>query len=503
MSPIAQLTDRSNRRWIALVIVCLGQLMIVLDTTIVNVALPQIQHDLHFTQANLTWVLNAYLITYGSFLLFAGRLGDLVGRKRVFLAGLVLFTAASAACALADDSTLLIVSRAIQGFGGALTSSVIVAIIVTQFPEARERATAMSVFTFVAVAGGSIGLLAGGAITESINWHWIFFINLPIGVVAFLAGRALIDDNKGLGLAGGIDVLGSVMVTTAMMSLVYGIVKASSDGWGSTATLGFGGLAIALLAIFTVYEGRISNPIFPLRVLRLRGLIGSSVVRACLVTGMFSTFFLGAIYLERVKGFTSLQTGLAFLPMTLVVAALSLGITARLMARFGALRLLSVGMCFPILGLALLTTAGVDTSYFPTVFVAYVLVGLGMGTSFMPLLNVAMADVPIQDAGLASGIVNVSMQMAAALGLAVLGTIAADHTTHLLASGHTAAEALTGGFHLAFGLAAICVVVGIVVAQTVLRGAGGTERTLPVSGGPADEAPEGSAEDAGAELQTA
>ncbi len=458
-----------RRRWIALVIVCLGQLMIVLDTTIVNVALPKIQHDLHFTQANLTWVINAYLISYGSFLLLAGRLGDLIGRKRIFLSGLVLFTAASATCALAGDQTVLIASRFVQGLGGALAASVIIAIIVTEFPEAGERAKAMSVFTFVAVAGGSIGLLAGGVITESINWHWIFFINLPIGVIAFVAGRALIEGNPGLGIGEGVDILGSVLITAAGMSLVYAIVKSSSDGFGSAATLGFGAASIALLVGFLFWEARVSNPIFPLRVLRLRGLMGSSVVRGCLVTGMFSTFFLGAIYFERVLGYSSLKTGLAFLPMTLVVAALSLGITARLMQRFGAVRLLSVGMTLPIVGLALLTQIGPHTSYFPLIFVSYVLVGLGMGTSFMPLLTVAMADVPAEDAGLGSGIINVSMQMAAALGLAVLGTIAADHTKALVKSGHSAAVALTGGFHLAFGIAAVVVAIGIAVALVVLR----------------------------------
>ncbi len=458
-----------RRRWIALIIVCLGQLMIVLDTTIVNVALPKIQHDLHFTQANLTWIINAYLISYGSFLLMAGRLGDLLGRKRIFLSGLVLFTAASAACALAGDQTVLIVSRFVQGLGGALAASVIIAIIVTEFPEAGERAKAMSVFTFVAVAGGSIGLLAGGAITESINWHWIFFINLPIGVIAFLAGRALIDDNPGLGIGEGVDIVGSVLITASAMSLVYSIVKSSSDGWGSSTTLGFGIASLLMGAAFLVYEGRISNPIFPLRVLRLRGLMGSSAVRACLVTGMFSTFFLGAIYFERVRGYSALQTGLAFLPMTLVVATLSLGITARLMRRFGAVPLLSVGMVLPIIGLGLLTQIGPHTSYFPLIFVAYVFVGLGMGTSFMPLLTVAMADVPPADAGLGSGIINVSMQLAAALGLAVLGTIATDHTRALVRAGHSPATALTSGFHLAFGIAAVLVAIGIIIAQIVLR----------------------------------
>ena len=263
-----------RRRWIALIIVCLGQLMIVLDTTIVNVALPSIQRDLHFNQANLTWVVNAYLISFGSFLLLAGRLGDLIGRKRIFLSGLVLFTAASAACGLADSQAALIAARFVQGLGGALAASVILAIIVTEFELSSERARAMGVFTFVAVAGGSIGLLTGGAITESINWHWIFFINLPIGLVAFVAGRRLIVDNPGLGLSDGVDIFGSLLITASMMSLVYAIVASSSDGWGSASTLGFGAAALAMLAGFMVYESRVSNPIFPPRILRLRGLMG-------------------------------------------------------------------------------------------------------------------------------------------------------------------------------------------------------------------------------------
>ncbi len=480
-----------RRRWIALIIVCLGQLMIVLDTTIVNVALPSIQRDLHFNQANLTWVVNAYLISFGSFLLLAGRLGDLIGRKRIFLSGLVLFTAASAACGLADSQAALIAARFVQGLGGALAASVILAIIVTEFELSSERARAMGVFTFVAVAGGSIGLLTGGAITESINWHWIFFINLPIGLVAFVAGRRLIVDNPGLGLSDGVDIFGSLLITASMMSLVYAIVASSSDGWGSASTLGFGAAALAMLAGFMVYESRVSNPIFPPRILRLRGLIGSSVVRGCLVTGMFTTFFLGAIYLERVRGFDSLQTGLAFMPMTIIVAALSLGPTARLMARFGALRLLSVGMLMPIAGLALLVSAGPDAAYFPTLFIAFALVGLGMGTSFMPLLSIAMSEVPSTEAGLASGIVNVSMQMAAALGLAVLDTLATDHTHALLASGTAPATALTDGFHLAFTVAAVIVAVGIVIALTVLRGVGGASAATasPAGSGAAHAGP--------------
>ena len=482
MSSTTAITDSTKgsherRRWIALVVVCLGQLMIVLDATIVNVALPSIQRDLRFTQANLTWVVNAYLITFGSFLLLAGRLGDLIGRKRVFLAGLALFTAASALCGAADSQGLLIVARFVQGLGGALASSVIIAIIVVEFPHARERATAMSVFTFVAVAGGSVGLLVGGAITESIDWHWIFFINLPIGLTTFLLGRALIIDNKGLGLSRGIDVLGSILVTSAMMSGSYAIVKSDTDGWGSATTLGFGGLSLVLLAAFLWWEGRVRNPIFPLRVLRLRGLIGSSAVRGLLVTGMFSTFFLGALYLERVRGYSSLQTGLAFLPMTLTVATLSLGITARLMRRLGPIRLLAPGMSLTAVGLVLFGTAGTDTSYFPVIFISFILVGLGMGSSFMPLLTVAMADVPPQDAGLASGIVNASMQVSAALGVAVLGTIATAHTSTLLADGQPLDSALTAGYHLAFFVGAGCVIVGVVIALVVLPTRGRAARS--------------------------
>jgi EmrB/QacA subfamily drug resistance transporter len=473
--------SQDRRRWIALVVVCLGQLMIVLDATIVNVALPSIQRDLHFTQANLTWVVNAYLITFGSFLLLAGRLGDLVGRKRVFLSGLALFVAASAACGAADSQGLLIAARFVQGLGGALASSVIIALIVVEFPEARQRATAMSVFTFVAVAGGSIGLLAGGAITESINWHWIFFINLPIGLATFVLGRALIVDNDGLGLARGLDVLGSILVTGAMMTGIYAIVKSSADGWGSATTLGFGGLSLVLLAAFLVWEGRVANPLFPLRILRLRSLIGSSAVRGMLVTGMFSTFFLGALYLERVRGYSSLQTGLAFLPMTVTVATLSLGITARMMRRFGPIRVLVPGMSLTGIGLLLFATAGTHTSFFPTIFFSFVLVGLGMGSSFMPLLTVAMGDVPTQDAGLASGLINASMQASAALGVAVLGTIATDHTTKLLAGGQPLARALIGGYHLAFLVGAGCVAAGVAIALIVLpaRGRGSPPQELP------------------------
>jgi len=468
-APAAAQPNMDRRRWIALIVVCLAQLMSVLDSTVVNVALPSIQHDLHFTQSSLTWVVNAYLITFGSFLLLAGRLGDLVGRKRVFLAGVLLFTAASAACGLAHDQTLLIVARFIQGAGGALAVSVILAIIVTEFPAPGERATAMSAYMFVVVSGGSIGLLAGGVLTQAINWHWIFFINLPIGAVTLLLGGALIRENEGAGLGKGVDVLGSILVTVALMLGVYAIVEVTRYGWASVHTLGVGALAVALLAAFIALEARVAKPILPLRILRLRGLVGSSAVRGFLVTGMFTTFFLGALYLQHILHYSAVRTGLAFLPMTLTVAVLSLGVTARIVRRFGAIRTLVPGLLSCSVSLVLLSTAGVHASYFPTIFLAYLLLGLGAGSSFMPLLTIAMADVPARDAGLGSGIVNVSMQISAALGLAVLSTIATNHTNALSAHGDTLAGALTGGYHLAFTIAAASVAVGALVALVVLR----------------------------------
>jgi EmrB/QacA subfamily drug resistance transporter len=463
-------TPTSNRRrWMALVVVCLAQLMIVLDTTIVNVALPAIQRDLHFTQGNLTWVVNAFLITFGSFLLLAGRLGDLLGRKRVFLAGVIVFTAASALCGSAPSQGFLIAARFIQGIGAAMQASVILAIIVTEFPEPADRARAMSAYVFVAVAGGSLGLLAGGALTQTLSWHWIFFVNLPIGIATIALGKALIPQDDSLGLEHGIDWLGSILVTVSLMTGVYAIVQATSHGWGSSRVLGFGGLAIALMSAFLSFESRIENPIMPMRILRLRGLIGSSAVRGLLVTGMYSTFFLGTLYLEHVLHYSALQTGLAFLPWTVTVGILSLGVTARLVTRFGAMRVLILGMVTVIIGLVLLSTAGVHTSFFPTIFLAYFAIGLGIGSAFMPLLTIAMADVPATDAGLGSGITNVSQQVAGALGLAVLGTIATTHSKTLEASGHTVASSLVGGYHLAFAIGAASVALGIVTALAVLR----------------------------------
>jgi EmrB/QacA subfamily drug resistance transporter len=468
---IASITPQtSNRsRWMGLAVVCLAQLMIVLDTTIVNVALPSIQHELHFTQANLTWIVNAFLISFGSFLLLAGRLGDLLGRKRVFLAGVTVFTLASALCGLAPNQGLLIGARFLQGIGGALAASVILAIVVTEFPEPSERARAMSAYVFTAVAGGSLGLLAGGALTEALDWHWIFFVNLPIGAATLALGRALIPEDTGRGLGDGVDWLGSVLVTVSLMIGVYAIVQATDHGWGSQQVLGLGALSLALMGAFLALEARIANPIMPLRILRLRGLTGSSVVRGFLVTAMYSTFFLGTLYLEHVLHYSALRTGLSFLPWTVTVAILSLGVTARLVASFGVRRVMLFGMSAVVAGLLVLSTVGLHTSFFPTIFLAYFAIGLGIGTSFMPLLAIAMADVPIADAGLGSGIVNVSQQVSGALGLAVLGTVASNHSKTLLAQGHGVTASLLGGYHLAFLIGAASAVTGIITALVVLR----------------------------------
>jgi EmrB/QacA subfamily drug resistance transporter len=466
-SSAASSSDR--RRWLTLIIVCLAQLMIVLDVTIVNVALPSIQHDLHFSQANLTWVVNAFLVSFGSLLLLAGRLGDLVGRRRVFLAGVVTFTVASLLCGIAPTQGALIGARFLQGVGAAAQASVILAIIVTEFPGVADRARAMSAYVFVSVAGGSLGLLAGGILTQTLSWHWVFFVNLPIGVATFALGKALIRTDGGAGLGGGVDWVGSLLVTASLMSAIYAIVEVTANGWVSAEVIGFGALAAVLMAAFFAVEARITNPIMPLRILRLRGLINASLVRGFLVTGMYSTFFLATLYLEQVRHYSALQTGAAFLPWTLTVAALSQGITARLVARFGPLPVLMTGMVSAAAGLLLFSTVGPGTAFFPTIFLACFAIGFGIGNAFMPLLTLAMAEVPAADAGLGSGITNVTQQVSGAFGLAVLSTIAANHTKGLVSAHHGLTSSLVDGYQLAFLVGAGTVLAGTVLAFVLLR----------------------------------
>jgi len=467
--PVIDRPTPDRGRWIALAVVCMAQLMSIMDGTIVTVALPKIQADLHFTQSSLSWVLNGYFITFGSFLLLGGRLGDLIGRRRIFLAGIALFTAASAACGLADSQTALVVARFVQGLGGAGAVAAIVAIIAAEFPDPRERAQAMSMYTLTISAGASIGLIAGGAITQLLNWHWIFFINVPIGIATILAGRAWIAENTGAGIDRRVDVLGSVMITGAMVLLAYAIVTAASHGWTSAHTLGLGGVAVALLAGFWALESRLSNPIMPPRVFAIRGLPATSLVRGLFICGLYATFFIGTLYMEQVRGFGVLSTGFAFLPQTLVLAAMSLGPVAWLVGRFGPRPPMLAGLVFGLAGLVLLSRVHAHTAYLPDLLIPFALMGLGAGLALMPLLTVAMAHVPRADAGLASGIINTSLQMSTAIGVAVLGTISSSRTRSLTGQGSGHLAALLGGYQLAFEVGAGCIAAALVLALVAVR----------------------------------
>jgi EmrB/QacA subfamily drug resistance transporter len=459
----------NNRRWIALVVVCLAMLMSALDSSIVNVALPSIQRSLHFSQSSLTWVVDAYLIAFGSFLLLAGRLGDLLGRKKVFLSGVALFTTSSLVCALAQNQAMLITARFFQGMGGAISTSVIVAIIVTEFTTANDRARAMSSYMFVAVGGGSIGLLVGGILTQAVSWHWIFVINVPIGIVTLILGSMLIRENEGLGVREGIDITGSLLMTASLIVGIYAIVTSSSYGWLSSHTLGFGGAAIVLGVVFAYVESRVAKPIMPMRILQLRSLTTSSVVRGLSFSAMFAVFFFGALYMEKVLGYGPLHTGIAFLPMTLAMAIMSLGVTSRLLVRYGPMRLLIPGMTSVIVGLLLLARTGVDANYVTSILPALLLLGIGMSVSAVPLLTIAMADVPKSDAGLASGLVNVSMWLASSAALAVFGTLATSRTQSATAAGKSISSALVAGYHETFFIGAILAAVGLLITVLVLR----------------------------------
>jgi EmrB/QacA subfamily drug resistance transporter len=458
-----------RQRWMALYVLCVGMLMIVLDATIVNVALPTIQDDLGFAQNDLAWVVNAYLIAFGGLLLLAGRIGDLIGQRRIFLIGLGVFTAASLLCALAQSQGVLIGARFVQGVGGALTSAVILGMIVTMFPEPREQAKAIGAYTFVAVAGGSIGLLLGGVLTQAINWHWIFFVNLPIGVATALFAIRLVPDRPGLGLGAGADLPGAVLLTGGLMLLVYTILGVAEEGWGSTRTLGLGAVSIALLAAFVIRQARVENPLMPLRLFRSRNVAGANLVQALLVVGMFAMFFLGALYMQRILGYDALQVGLAYLPTTLVMGTMSFRFTGQLNLRFGPQATLVPAMVFVAAGLLLLARTPVDATYVVDLLPAMILVGLGAGLGFPSLMVLAMSGVEPSDSGLASGLVNTSVQVGGAIGLAVLATFATERTEGLLADGEPAASALNSGYHLAYVIGVGLVLVGIVIAVTVLR----------------------------------
>ena len=468
--PNAHSSSEDRARWIALVVLCVGMLMIILDSTVVNVALPSIQRDLSFSQANLAWVVNAYLITFGGLLLLAGRLGDLVGRKRIFMLGLILFTVASMLCGLAQSQGVLIAARFIQGVGGALTSAVILGMVVTMFPAPREQAKAIGVYSFVATAGASLGLLLGGVVTQAINWHWIFFINLPIGVVTGLLAIRLVEpDGEVPGLHRGVDIAGAALVTSALMLAVYTIVKVGDYGWGSDRTLGFLAGALALLIAFVARESTARDPLIPLRMFRSRNVSGANIVQLLMVASLFGMFFLGVLFMQHVLGYSAIGTGFAFLPVSVGIGVFSLGFSARLINRYGPKATLLPGLALLTIGLGLLARAPVGASYAADLLPSMILLGAGAGLSFPSLMTLAMSGATVSDSGLASGLVNTTVQVGGALGLAVLATLSSTKTTHLLATGASHASALTGGYHLAWVISASIAAASLLIGGPVLR----------------------------------
>ncbi len=461
-------SDRS--RWIALYVLCTGALMIVLDVTVVNVALPSIQNDLRFSTSSLAWVVNAYLIAFGGLLLLAGRLGDLLGRRSILLIGLGVFTAASLLCGIAQSQEVLVGARFLQGVGGAMTAAVILGMIVTMFPEPAEQAKAIGVYAFVASAGGSVGLLAGGVLTQSINWHWIFFVNVPIGILTAALVIRLLEKDKGIGFSEGADIPGAGLITAALMLGVYTIVKPAADyGWGAGRTVGLGALSLGLLAAFVAREATARKPLMPLRIFRSRNVTGANLIQVLTVAGMFGMFFLGSLYLRRVLHYDALEIGLAFLPVTITMGTLSIRFSERLIMRFGARTTLLPGLALVAAGLILFAQVPVNGSYVTDVLPTMILLGTGVGACFPALMTIAMSGATPSDAGLASGLVNTTAQVGGALGLAMLATLSTSRDGHLVKDGKSAAAALVAGYHLAFWIAAALVLAAAAVAASVIE----------------------------------
>jgi len=466
------MTIADNRtRWLALYVLCLGSLMIVLDVTIVNVALPSIRQDLGFSETSLAWVVNAYLLTYGGFLLLGGRLGDLYGHRRLFLAGIGLFTLASLACGLSTTQWMLVTARTVQGVGGAVASAVSLSLMMTLFTEPADRAKAMGVFGFVAAGGGSIGVVLGGVLTGLINWHWIFLVNVPIGVLVCILSLRLLPSERAQATSRRLDVAGAVTVTVALMLAVYAIVNGNQNGWTSAETLGLLGGAVALLALFLIIESRVPSPLVPLGLFKLRNIRISNLVGVLWAAAMFAWFFLSALYLQLVLGYKPLEVGLAFLPSNLIMGAFSIGLSAKLVMRYGFRKPLAVGLLLAAAGLALFARAPVDGTFVVDVLPSMILLGVGAGMAFNPVLLAAMSDVEPKDAGLASGLVNTSFMMGGALGLAVLASIAASRTHTLRLGGASELSALTGGYHVAFLVGAAFAAAAAVIGGTRLRAA--------------------------------
>jgi EmrB/QacA subfamily drug resistance transporter len=466
---LAPTSGRSSGRWFALFVLCLGALMIVLDTTIVNVALPSIRQDLGFSETSLAWVVNAYLLTFGGFLLLGGRLGDLFGHRRLFLIGITLFTLASFACGLARTQGFLVTARAIQGLGGAVVSAVALSLIMTLFAEPAERAKAMGFFGFVAAGGGSIGVLLGGVLTNVLNWHWVFLVNLPVGVAVIALSLALLPAGRGPATAARLDIAGAVTVTASLMLAVYAIVNGNQAGWTSGQTIGLLAAAVALLALFLGIEARVRAPLMPLGLFRLRNVATANIIGMLWTAALFAWFFLSALYLQLVLGYRPLEVGLAFLPANVIMAAFSLGLSARLVTRFGIRVPLALGLLLAAVGLALFARAPVGGNFATDVLPGMILLGLGAGMAFNPVLLAALSDVAPQDSGIASGVVNTSFMMGGALGLAVLASLAAARTNSLVGIGLGHLAALNGGYHVAFLVAALFAACASVAGAALLR----------------------------------
>ncbi|WP_241059310.1 MFS transporter [Achromobacter xylosoxidans] len=460
---------QGRQRWWALMVLCLGVLMIVLDTTIVNVALPSIREDLHFTETSLVWVVNAYMLTFGGFLLLGGRLGDLLGHRRMFLAGLVLFTLASLACGLARGQGLLIAARAAQGLGGAVVSAVSLSLIMNLFTEAGERARAMGVYGFVCAGGGSLGVLLGGLLTSKLSWHWIFLVNIPIGVAVYALCLRLLPAARGAAGGGRLDVAGALTVTASLMLAVYAVVNGNEAGWTSAQSLGLLGAAALLMALFLAIEARVAEPLMPLALFRLRNVATANVVGVLWAAGMFAWFFVSALYMQLVLGYDAMQVGLAFLPANLIMAAFSLGLSAKLVMRFGIRGPLATGLLMAALGLALFARAPVDGHFAADVLPGMLLLGLGAGIAFNPMLLAAMSDVEPSQSGLASGVVNTAFMMGGALGLAVLASLAAARTAALAGAGAAPVAALAGGYRATFLAGAVIAAVAAALAAALVR----------------------------------
>jgi EmrB/QacA subfamily drug resistance transporter len=464
------MTIADNRtRWLALYVLTLGSLMIVLDVTIVNVALPSIREDLGFSETSLAWVVNAYLLTYGGFLLLGGRLGDLFGHRRLFLVGIALFTVASLACGLSTTQWMLVSARTIQGLGGAVASAVSLSLMMSLFTEPADRAKAMGIFGFVAAGGGSIGVLLGGVLTDLISWHWIFLVNVPIGVLVIVLSLRLLPGERGAAMSGRLDVAGAVTVTAALMLAVYAIVNGNQNGWTSAETLGLLGGAVALLATFLLIESRVQSPLVPLSLFKLRNIWVSNLVGVFWAAAMFAWFFLSALYLQLVLGYSPLEVGLSFLPANLIMGAFSIGLSAKLVMRFGFRKPLATGLLLAAAGLLLFVRAPVDGNFLVDVLPSMILLGFGAGIAFNPVLLAAMSDVEPSESGLASGLVNTSFMMGGALGLAVLASIAASRSSSLRLGGAAELSALTGGYHLAFLVGAAFAAAAAVIGGTLLR----------------------------------